>query len=177
MDEYQDTNQVQNAIFTAVSDGGRKLFMVGDVKQSIYRFRLADPTIFLDKYRRFHDLGTRRRRGRSGQWCSPGTSVPGRRSWRGPTTSFEILCQLNSASWTTPRTRRWRRAPPSRRRETGAVELDLEDLSFLGDQEEGERADRNLLEARWAARRIRALLDGELLMLTEGSGQRPGGAL
>ena len=40
-----------------------------------------------------------------------------------------------------------------------------------GDQEEGERADKNLLEARWAARRIRELLDGEL-MLTEGSGQR-----
>lgn len=31
------------------------------------------------------------------------------------------------------------------------MELDLEDLSFLGDQEEGERADKNLLEARWAA--------------------------
>ena len=49
------------------------------------------------------------------------------------------------------------------------VELDLEDLSFRGDQEEGERADKNLLEARWAARRIRELLDGEL-MLTEGAG-------
>ena len=36
VDEYQDTNQVQNAIFTAVSDGGRTLFQVGDVKQSIY---------------------------------------------------------------------------------------------------------------------------------------------
>ena len=55
MDEYQDTNQVQNAIFYAISDGGRKLFQVGDVKQSIYRFRLADPSIFLDKYRRFPD--------------------------------------------------------------------------------------------------------------------------
>ena len=53
VDEYQDTNQVQNAIFSAISDGGRKLFQVGDVKQSIYRFRLADPTIFLNKYRRF----------------------------------------------------------------------------------------------------------------------------
>ena len=53
VDEYQDTNQVQNAIFTAISRGGRTLFEVGDVKQSIYRFRLADPTIFLDKYRRF----------------------------------------------------------------------------------------------------------------------------
>lgn len=53
VDEYQDTNQVQNSIFDALSDHGRNLFMVGDVKQSIYRFRLADPTIFLEKYRRF----------------------------------------------------------------------------------------------------------------------------
>lgn len=53
VDEYQDTNQVQNTIFMALSDEGRNLFLVGDVKQSIYRFRLADPTIFLDKYRRF----------------------------------------------------------------------------------------------------------------------------
>lgn len=53
VDEYQDTNQVQNTIFNALSDRGRNLFLVGDVKQSIYRFRLADPTIFLEKYRRF----------------------------------------------------------------------------------------------------------------------------
>ena len=53
VDEYQDTNQVQNTIFYALSDQGRNLFLVGDVKQSIYRFRLADPTIFLEKYRRF----------------------------------------------------------------------------------------------------------------------------
>ena len=53
VDEYQDTNEVQNAIFRAVSKAGRNLFTVGDVKQSIYRFRLADPTIFLEKYRRF----------------------------------------------------------------------------------------------------------------------------
>ncbi len=53
VDEYQDTNQVQNSIFNALSQEGRNLFMVGDVKQSIYRFRLADPTIFLEKYRRF----------------------------------------------------------------------------------------------------------------------------
>ena len=53
VDEYQDTNEVQNAIFRAVSREGRNLFTVGDVKQSIYRFRLADPTIFLDKYQHF----------------------------------------------------------------------------------------------------------------------------
>lgn len=53
VDEYQDTNEVQNAIFRAVSRDGRNIFTVGDVKQSIYRFRLADPTIFLEKYNRF----------------------------------------------------------------------------------------------------------------------------
>ncbi len=53
VDEYQDTNEVQNAIFRAVSKHGQNIFTVGDVKQSIYRFRLADPTIFLGKYNRF----------------------------------------------------------------------------------------------------------------------------
>ena len=57
VDEYQDTNEVQNAIFRAVSREGKNLFTVGDVKQSIYRFRLADPGIFLDKYRRFRPAG------------------------------------------------------------------------------------------------------------------------
>ncbi len=55
VDEYQDTNEVQNCIFDAISLDGRNLFTVGDVKQSIYRFRLADPTIFLKKYHAFRD--------------------------------------------------------------------------------------------------------------------------
>lgn len=46
VDEYQDANEVQDLIFTAVSDGGRKLFVVGDVKQSVYRFRQANPELF-----------------------------------------------------------------------------------------------------------------------------------
>lgn len=50
VDEYQDTNEVQNCIFRAISRQGKNLFTVGDVKQSIYRFRLADPSIFLDHY-------------------------------------------------------------------------------------------------------------------------------
>lgn len=50
VDEYQDSNAVQECIFQAVSQQGENRFMVGDVKQSIYRFRLADPGIFLQKY-------------------------------------------------------------------------------------------------------------------------------
>ncbi len=55
VDEYQDTNAVQDAIFRAVSDDERNIFMVGDVKQSIYRFRLANPAIFLQKYLEYAD--------------------------------------------------------------------------------------------------------------------------
>ncbi len=53
VDEYQDSNAVQDAIYAALTDEKRNLFMVGDVKQSIYQFRLADPGIFLDKYNTF----------------------------------------------------------------------------------------------------------------------------
>lgn len=55
VDEYQDVNAIQELILGAVSRGGANVFMVGDVKQSIYRFRLADPTIFLRKYAAFPD--------------------------------------------------------------------------------------------------------------------------
>lgn len=54
-DEYQDSNMVQEIILTAVSKiplGGSNMFMVGDVKQGIYRFRLARPELFMEK----HDL-------------------------------------------------------------------------------------------------------------------------
>ncbi len=57
VDEYQDSNAIQDAIFEALSRGKNNLFMVGDVKQSIYQFRLADPDIFLDKYTRYQNAG------------------------------------------------------------------------------------------------------------------------
>ncbi len=47
IDEYQDINEVQDSLFRAVSKGEKNLFMVGDVKQSIYGFRRAMPEIFL----------------------------------------------------------------------------------------------------------------------------------
>lgn len=53
VDEYQDSNAVQDAIFSALTHKRQNCFMVGDVKQSIYQFRLADPGIFLEKYNRF----------------------------------------------------------------------------------------------------------------------------
>ncbi|MDE6188941.1 MAG: UvrD-helicase domain-containing protein, partial [Clostridia bacterium] len=54
LDEYQDVNDVQEYVIKRVSNG-KNLFMVGDVKQSIYQFRMTDPQIFLSKYRKFKD--------------------------------------------------------------------------------------------------------------------------
>lgn len=58
VDEYQDTNRVQESIIQLItkdSERGGNLFMVGDVKQSIYGFRLAEPGLFIEKYKRFSD--------------------------------------------------------------------------------------------------------------------------
>ena len=57
VDEFQDTNERQKMIFDAVSDGGKNLFCVGDVKQSIYSFRRADPSIFTDMRKACRDDG------------------------------------------------------------------------------------------------------------------------
>ena len=56
VDEYQDTNRVQEKILSCIKTGDEhngNLFMVGDVKQSIYKFRQADPSLFIEKYQRF----------------------------------------------------------------------------------------------------------------------------
>ncbi len=52
IDEYQDSNLVQEKILTSISKGNN-IFMVGDVKQSIYKFRQARPELFLEKYDRY----------------------------------------------------------------------------------------------------------------------------
>ena len=52
IDEYQDSNLVQEYILTSVSRGNN-IFMVGDVKQSIYKFRQARPELFLEKYKSY----------------------------------------------------------------------------------------------------------------------------
>ena len=55
IDEYQDINEAQETLFSTLSGGeNTELFMVGDVKQCIYKFRLASPEIFMEKVRTYH---------------------------------------------------------------------------------------------------------------------------
>ena len=64
IDEYQDSNLIQESVLDCIS--GRwaekpNVFMVGDVKQSIYRFRMACPDLFMEKYRTYGEQGTYRK--------------------------------------------------------------------------------------------------------------------
>ncbi len=170
VDEYQDTNQVQNAIFFAISRGGQRLFEVGDVKQSIYRFRLADPTIFLDKYRRFTPgekatEGEPRKRILSQNFRSRPQVLLGCNDL------FENIMstEFGELDYTPDQALVPGAAFPEG--EGYQLELDLLDLSFLGEQE-GERENKDFLEARFAARRIRQLLSSSL-MVGQGEERRP----
>lgn len=175
VDEYQDTNQVQNAIFQAISGGGRRLFQVGDVKQSIYRFRLADPSIFLRKLCSYSDgdraeEGEPRRRILSQNFRSRPQVLEGCNDLFRciMSTEFGELDYTGDQALTPGRMFPESHAPDP---DAYALELDALDLSFLGDRE-GEKDSKDLLEARFAARRIRALLDAPL-MVEEGDGVRP----
>ncbi|WP_337874651.1 helicase-exonuclease AddAB subunit AddA [Exiguobacterium sp.] len=64
VDEYQDTNEIQETIINLVANEREEignLFMVGDIKQSIYRFRHAEPGLFIDKATRFKQADTGKR--------------------------------------------------------------------------------------------------------------------
>lgn len=63
IDEYQDSNMLQEAILSSISKGRRdehnnNIYMVGDVKQSIYKFRLACPELFIEKYNSYKEDGS-----------------------------------------------------------------------------------------------------------------------
>ena len=64
IDEYQDSNLLQESILTSIAreeDGKSNIFMVGDVKQSIYKFRQAKPELFIEKYNRYSEGVNERR--------------------------------------------------------------------------------------------------------------------
>ncbi len=171
VDEYQDTNEVQNAIFSALSKEGTNLFMVGDVKQSIYRFRLADPTIFLGKYRTFKPYtqageGEERR-------------VILSRNFRSRPEVLEGCNDLFRAIMSVPfgemaYTDDQALYPGASFAPDPAYQVELDALDASGSGEEGaEKVSRDLLEARFAACRIRELLDGKFSVSDGEGGTRP----
>ncbi len=173
VDEYQDTNAVQNAIFTALTNGGDNLFMVGDVKQSIYRFRLADPTIFLQKYQEYIPWqqagpGDRRRVLLSQNFRSRPQVL------EGVNYLFRSIMsrQFGEMDYTDEDALVPGGTFPEVEGDPYALELDLLDCGGAA-EEEGPKPSQNLLEARWVAQRVRQLLDEKFPVSDGEGGTRP----
>ena len=169
VDEYQDTNEVQDCIFQAISRAGRNLFTVGDVKQSIYRFRLADPTIFMGKYRQFADAadaeeGQPRRMVLSRNFRSRGEVLEA--------TNFvfsDIMSQEMGEMDYTDQEKLYFGAAyytPAAGRETELHVVSVEDTP-------DQALDRTEAEARFTARRIRQLLDEKFPVQAGEGAMRP----
>ncbi len=174
VDEYQDTNAVQNAIFSALSRRGENLFLVGDVKQSIYRFRLADPSIFLEKYRTFRPCG------------EAAEGEPRRvllsQNFRSRPQVLEGVNDLFRAVMSTqfgemdygPDEALYPGASfPEPEGDPRRYALELDALDLSGGEAEGEQPARDLQEARFAAGRIAALLGEGFPVSNREGGQRP----
>ncbi len=174
VDEYQDVNRVQERIFRAVSRDGQNIFMVGDVKQSIYRFRMADPSIFLNKYRSYRAPSD------AGDGEGVRLILPDNFRSRAPiidAVNFlfaNVMSERFGEMAYTPaeylypgRVDAGDNAPP--------VELDIIDMSSDdADQDnDGDSPGKTAVEAAFVADRIASLVDEGMLIPDSMGGQRP----
>ena len=164
VDEYQDVNDVQEQIFRMVSGEGRRLFMVGDVKQSIYRFRLAEPEIFR---RKFAEFGQRedalrvdlRENFRSRGAVLDACNAVSRRIMSpamGDVAYDEHAALLRGADYY-----------PAPEGGEPLPELVLIDRAEVG------KADRAMAEPRWVAARIRQMVEAKEPVYDGAGGMRP----
>ena len=162
---------VQNAIFNALTGGGKTLFQVGDVKQSIYRFRLADPGIFLDKFNRFP-------RGGQAAEGEPRTLVLSRNFRSRPSVleavNFVFEQIMTPAFGEIAYTEDQRLYPGGTfpAYPGDVTELNVVDVSGLETGEDEASIPRDQAEAQFVARRVRRLLD-EPGQVTENGTLRP----
>lgn len=167
VDEYQDVSRVQDTIFRAISREEQNLFLVGDVKQSIYRFRLADPAIFTEKYLSYADH----------EQAAPGQArrILLRENFRSRREILEganalfSLCmsrRLGDMDYDEAASLKYGASYPG---EVPLPELTLVEVS--GGEEE-DSPDKTAQEAAWVAGKIRELMDGGCTV-TGPAGPRP----
>ena len=172
VDEYQDVSEVQDLIFQAVSQDGKNIFMVGDARQSIYRFRLADPSIFLKKYLSYPDAGSAAE-GQARRVILPDNF----RSRAGILQAVNFLFRnimstdCGEMDYTE---REYLKAgtvfPPS---DGPAVELAVISSSDPEEPEDGENPTKTDVEALYVARRIEELVTGGLTVCNGRESVRP----
>lgn len=163
LDEYQDTNEAQDMLFSAISRDGQNLFTVGDVKQSIYGFRLAMPEIFMRRRAQYADYD--------------GKTFPARitldKNFRsrknvaeGINYLFRQLMTADACGIDYARTEQLNPAAPFDAAEDESVELHL--LSDAVQEEDGDFA-----ECRHIAETVRNLLDRKMLVTDKNGERRP----
>ncbi len=190
VDEFQDTDPLQVELVRALCDGSvadGKLFFVGDYKQSIYRFRGADPHVFrqlrdeippegqLPLTRNFRsqpaviDFVNSLFAGEMGPRCEP---LEAHRPQLGPSPAVEFLWAIESedepSGWHDPE-------PQAKGVEVGDLRTSPEAPERAASDDEGSPSERNRRrEARWIARRLRAMLDsGEKLVWDKDASGEP----
>lgn len=184
IDEYQDSNLVQEAILTSISKGNN-IFMVGDVKQSIYKFRQARPELFLQKYDEYKNKEEKTqednlkiqlfRNFRSRQNILNITNLV-----------FESIMskELGDINYNENEYLNYGAnypEPEEIKNYAGIAELDIIDLkedesitAFEGeeDEEEQERVEDNVLEAKFVANKIQELLNSDYMVFDKKQGYR-----
>ncbi|TVP84371.1 MAG: helicase-exonuclease AddAB subunit AddA [Alkalicoccus sp.] len=155
IDEYQDTNFVQEAVINLVS-GSNTLFMVGDVKQSIYRFRLAEPGLFLHKYKMYEQEKNGRRIDLSKNFRSRETVLHAANFIFSRIMSeaigemeYDDAASLKQGNFN---------YPENGEEETEILLIDKQ--QYGDDDEDSEDMESSQLEARAAAEKIREMVDG-----------------
>ena len=189
IDEYQDSNLVQEAILTSVSNG-KNIFMVGDVKQSIYKFRQARPELFLQKYDEYKIKEEKKE--------NDNLKIQLFRNFRSRNNIlditnlvFEAIMSKNLGDIEYNENEylnygaNYPEIEDKSQNYAGVTELDIidmkEDESIIAikgeepeeDQEDLERIEDDVLEARFVAKRVKELLQSGYLVYDKKKGYRP----
>lgn len=178
IDEYQDSNLVQEYILTTISKDNN-IFMVGDVKQSIYKFRQARPELFLEKYDKY-ELSTNNEKN-----CEKDTKVQLFQNFR----SRKNILDLTNIIFSNIMSKKLGdidyneneylncsanyEEPKENKKVAGKVELDIIDLAEeMEDTEAEDIIEKNEIEAKFVANRIKKLLEDNYYVYDKKQGYR-----
>ena len=180
IDEYQDSNLVQEKILTSISRGNN-IFMVGDVKQSIYKFRQARPELFLEKYSTYALKSVQNVE-------SKGIKIQLFKNFRSRRNVLEVTNQifenimsekLGNVEYNNEEYLNYGADYPKPEEKiniAGIAELNIIDLKEKEDegeeQEETERIENSVLEARFVAKKIQDLLNSDYQVYEKKVGYR-----
>lgn len=170
IDEYQDSNQVQEYILSTISKGNN-VFMVGDVKQSIYKFRQACPEIFLNKYNTYSLDGN-----------DKGLKIQLFKNFRSKenvldftNTIFKNIMseELGDINYTEEEFLNLGADFETKENGVGNAELHIIDLAEENEEDDDEeRIEKQEIEARFVAQKIEELIQSKLLIKDKKLGYR-----